>query len=387
MTVKIMDYPVIDNHCHPFPVGRMPQELERMWTLSLNHIPKKDIHESVFFQMMLRKMREYHGFDRDMPLTEVMTRCHQKYLEDTQGYTANLWQDAHLIMIIGDIGSGVVKNPKRLTSEEIVEFETVNQSIEVGKINRIEFFTEDIIAEGVSFNDFTDCFLERAQNKIVSEGLIALKSIIAYRTGLEVVPRPIRDVRTAYEAFVKNEHDRTSEKIVRDYVFLTAAKLCADLDIPLQVHAGAGDSPVCDLRLHDPILLYQGINDPRTRDTRIILLHASYPIVEHASYLASHYPNIYLDVSSMVPYLAHAAEDKLRTLLEMAPFSKLLYGSDGSATPDFLWYGAKFFKHVLEKTLNDFIEREYIDDDFARHAASLVLSENVKRIYKLHRIT
>lgn len=384
MAVEIQDYPVIDNHCHPFPIGRIPHNIERMWTLSLNQIPATDIKNSMIYQMMVREMRIFHHLDPRTPLPDVVQYCHQKYLQDPQGYTADLWKDAVIEMIIGDIGSGVKKDSIRLTEDEIDEFDELNQSIDVGKINRIEFFTDDIIAQGVPFLDFTDCFIEHAQAEIIRHGLIALKSIIAYRTGLEVIPRPVQEVHVAYDRYLKDHDDIEAEKVVRDYVFLTAAKFCSELDIPLQVHAGAGDSPVCDLRQHDPILLYQAINDPRVVDTRLILLHASYPTVEHAAYLAGQYANIYVDVSMMVPYLGHAVDHKLSEMLEVVPYSKLLYGSDGSIMPDFIWYAAKRFKQALQNTLNAFILAGYIDDDFASHAAKLVLSDNVKRIYKLN---
>lgn len=383
MAIEIQNYPVIDNHCHPFPIGRIPQQLERMWTLSLNSIPVEDIKNSMIYQMMVREMRIHHQLDAETPLNDVVKYCHQKYLQNPVEYTSDLWKDAGIEMIIGDIGSGVKKDSIRLTEDEIDAFDELNSSINVGKINRIEFFTDDIIARGVPFTDFTDCFIEYAQTEIVKHGLIALKSIIAYRTGLEVIPCPIQTVREAYSLYMNNPDNVDAEKIIRDYVFLTAAKFCSELDIPLQVHAGAGDSPVCDLRLHDPILLYQALNDPRVMDTRLILLHASYPVVEHAAYLAAQYANIYVDVSMMVPYLAHAVDSKLQAMLENVPYSKLLYGSDGSVMPDFIWYSAKHFKLALQNILNDFIEAGYIDDGFARHAARLVLSDNVKRIYKL----
>lgn len=383
MAIQIMNKPVIDNHCHPFPIERIPAQLERMWTLSLNPIPSEDLRHGLFYQMMLREVREYHGFAPDTPVRDVMQRSHEMYLADPSGYTEALWKNANLQMIIGDIGSGVKKDSKRLTAEEIADFERQSQFIQVGKVNRIEFFTEDILSDGVPYTDFQDCFIETVKRHIQEEHLIGLKSIIAYRTGLDVIPPTELQFKEAYHRFLSNRNDLEAEKVIRAHVFLTAAQLCAELDIPLQVHAGAGDAPICDLRLHDPVQLYQAINDPRARDTKIILLHASYPIVEHASYLASQYSNIYTDVSSMVPYMANAGEARLRTMLESLPFTKLLYGSDGSVKPDFLWYSAKYFKRVLQKVLNEFIEQGFIDEDFADHAADLVLSENVKRLYKL----
>ena len=117
MANEIQNYPVIDKHCHPFPIGRIPQQLERMWTLSLNSIPVEDIKNSMIYQMMVREMRIHHQLDAETPLNDVVKYCHQKYLQNPVEYTSDLWKDAGIEMIIGDIGSGVKKDSIRLTED------------------------------------------------------------------------------------------------------------------------------------------------------------------------------------------------------------------------------------------------------------------------------
>ena len=65
-----------------------------------------------------------------------------------------------------------------------------------------------------------------------------------------------------------------------------------------------------------------------------------------------------------------------------APFNKVMYGSDGGGIPDHIWFSAKYFKRVLAKTMDQFVEDQILSQSFAEEAASWILSENVKRLYK-----
>ena len=99
--------------------------------------------------------------------------------------------------------------------------------------------------------------------------------------------------------------------------------------------------------------------------------------------LLNHYTNIYADISSFCPYAGMAAEDKLLKLFEMAPLNKVCFGTDGCCIPEHTWFGAIFMKRVLAEALDRLVERGHISYDFAERSARNILSENVKRIYRL----
>lgn len=374
-------FPIIDHHCHPFPTNRIPNEWERMWTITLNNVPLEDIRNSTFFQMSIKEIGKYHGLDSDTPYEDVFKHIKNNYLKDPQSYTSQLWRDANLKMIIADIGSPVTD--KRLSKDELNEFDHINSSVSIGKINRIERVTDDLLHEELSFDEFVARFADDTKKMIFDQNLIALKSIIAYKTGLDITPLKNIEVRKGYYAYLADKKNRSAEKIIRDYTFLNGAQIAAEHDIPLQVHTGAGDSPLSNMIINNPLLLFNAINDERCKKTRIAMVHAGYPNVEYAAYLVGHYENIYLDVSSMCPFFGHAVESKLRAIFELAPFNKVLYGSDASGIPDLLWFSAKYFKRVLAKTLGSFVQDGILTEDYANKAGSMILSENTKRIYNI----
>jgi uncharacterized protein len=181
-----------------------------------------------------------------------------------------------------------------------------------------------------------------------ANGFVALKTISAYRTGLEL--ERIHDfVITALEA---NEQ--------------TGAPL------PLQIHCGFGDSDLY-LQRADPTHLKPLIE--RFRDTTFVLLHC-YPFVREAGWLAHVYGNVYFDLSLTIPHVSRA-EEAVREALELAPVSKLLYASDAARTPELYYLAAKWWREALALVLPDLFEED------ADRAALRVLRDNARELYGL----
>jgi hypothetical protein len=171
-------------------------------------------------------------------------------------------------------------------------------------------------------------------------GYAALKTIAAYRGGL----------------------DRVSEHVVEA---LAANEATGD-PLPVQVHCGFGDS---DLHLWraDPSYLKPLIE--RFRDTSFVLLHC-YPFVREAGWLAHVYGNVFFDLSLTIPHVARPAE-ALHDALELAPVSKLLYASDAARTPELYLLAATWWRDALAEVLTDEAD------------ARLILRENALALYRL----
>jgi hypothetical protein len=177
-------------------------------------------------------------------------------------------------------------------------------------------------------------------------GFVALKTIAAYRTGLEL--ERLQDaVLAALEA---NEG--------------TGAPL------PVQVHCGFGDSDL-HLARSDPSHLKPLLE--RFRETTFVLLHC-YPFVREAGWLAHVYGHVHFDLSLTIPHVARPAE-MLREALELAPVSKLLYASDAARTPELYYLAARWWREALGEVLP-----ELLGDD-AEPAARRILRENATALY------
>ena len=176
-----------------------------------------------------------------------------------------------------------------------------------------------------------------------TQGFVALKTIAAYRGGLDRVSEPVLAALEANEA--------------------TGAPL------PVQVHCGFGDSDLWLARA-DPSHLKPLIE--RFRETKFVLLHC-YPFVREAGWLTHVYGNVWFDLSLTIPHVSRPAE-ALREALELAPVSKLLYASDAARTPELYYMAAKWWREALA---------EVLPPEDAEADARAILRENALAVYGL----
>jgi len=156
-----------------------------------------------------------------------------------------------------------------------------------------------------------------------------------------------------------------------------------ELDVPIQLHTGFGDAPLIDLRDANPLHFFEVISNEELSKAKLVLVHTGYPYVEEAGYLANNYPNVYVELSEMMPFVGLGMKEKVRQLLYMAPVTKILYGSDGYNIPEIFWIAAIWGKRAISEALQELVSSETIDEDYAYKAGSFILSENAIRLYNL----
>ena len=186
-----------------------------------------------------------------------------------------------------------------------------------------------------------------------AHGFVALKTIIAYRGGLDA------------DAGDPDAHAR----------LLQALEVNRDTGdpLPVQVHTGFGD-PDLLLTRADPALLKPLVE--RFAQTPFVLLHC-YPFVREAGWLASVYPNVFVDLSLTIPHVARPSA-VVAEALELAPLSKLLYASDAVRTPELFLLASIWWRDALADVLDS-----WLPDGAAIEGGRRVLRDNATELYRL----
>ena len=380
-TIDISSIILLDNHAHPFPSGRgekMPYE--RNFTLTRMPITLENVRHTLVFQMLSRRLRRFLELPEDCTIEEMDAVRRSRLREDRKGYINALWKDAGYGGMIEDIGSPITK--QLLNGEELAEFDQDMEGLFCKKVNRLEWVAEDVIESGThSFEEFTQLYMEGIRSKVAREHLIGLKSIIAYKTGLDVKVLSEKKFREQYYLYLSDPKNRAYEKSFRDYCFCKGCEVAAELDIPLQIHTALGDAPDIDLVNANPAQLYEAVN--AFQDTKFVLIHAGYPYCEELGFMMASYDNVYGDISSMMPYASVAGETKLSAIMELAPLNKLMFGTDAGSTPEQNWYGAIEFRMYLQQVLQHLVDRDYVSESFAMEAAENIMYRNLLKLYKL----
>jgi hypothetical protein len=205
--------------------------------------------------------------------------------------------------------------------------------------------------------------LRRAIAAARANGYVALKTIAAYRGGLDL------------EALAPSSRsDRLEGAAVRTVLLaaLEANEATGD-PLPVQVHTGFGDQDLV-LSQARPGLLKPVIE--RFTQTRFVLLHC-YPFVREAGWLAHVYGNVFFDLSLTIPHVARP-DVALAEALELAPVSKLLYASDAARTPELYLLASIWWRDALAAVLPPLL-----GDDAAAVSAGMVMRANALGVYRV----
>ena len=245
----------------------------------------------------------------------------------------------------------------------------------VREIVRLEAVAEAL--PGVSAAGFAGAYaaaLERAM-----AGAVAVKSIIAYRYGLDFDPaRPgRREVTRAAGRWLRRGRTRMDDPVLLRHLIWAGV----DRGLPLQFHTGFGD-PDLDLARCDPLLMTGFLRATRDRGVSIMLLHC-YPYHRQAGYLAQAFPHVYADVGLAVNHVGARAPAVVAESLELAPFHKVLYSSDAFGLAELHHLGALLFRQAFDAVTGEWVRAgRWSAADTAR-VAELVGSGNARRVYRL----
>lgn len=324
-----------------------------------------------------RLIRDLAGFFDCEPTLEAVVEARNAAVA-SEGYTEyvrKLYADAGLNAIVFDFG---VPLPQLDVAEVKGQL-----PVTVAPIFRIEPLIADLLKTDYGWSEFKRTYDDTINEALTTGGYLGLKSIIAYRTGLDVSPLS-RNEDQGFKALdaIRRGLGGGSMKMLRDYLLCRAMEHCMDHDVPMQIHTGMGDFEV-NLVLCRPAYLMDLLRFPTFRSCNVILVHGGYPYSREAGYMANVLPRVYCDVSEGIPFAAHGARSIFSEILEMTPFSKVVYGSDGYTVPEIIYTSAKLGKQALGQVLDGLVEDGFISKGDVEEIASMILAGTANRLYKI----
>jgi uncharacterized protein len=370
--------PLIDQHCHSIRrdwqrVGIDALGWRRCFTESVRPASLvSDVPAMRGYREFLRAFAGHLGVETD----EAAIVSARDRLAASDGYLGGLLADAGVELLLVDTGYA---EEVMLPAEDLA----TATGVEVRAVIRIERLAERVLAEPRAASTPTG-FADAVSQAIEAEldaSAIGMKSIAAYRSGLDLASSSAAEVRAAL-ADRASQARRLDDPALVGLVLRTAAEIGQARGIPLQIHTGFGDD---DLRLSasDPSLLRPLLRDGRLDGCPIVLLHC-YPFVREAAYIASLYPNVSMDLSLAIPLLGGAgARAALAAALELCPTTKLLAGTDGHSYPEMHWRGAMLWRDALAAVMGGEVEADRMGSGEAVEIGAAILSGNARRLYRI----
>jgi predicted TIM-barrel fold metal-dependent hydrolase len=355
---------LIDNHAHPVePLSEsvITDSFADYFTegaLSVAHA-----RNTLNYRAALAVLSEQFDGDTEAKLLE------QRASVDLESYSRELIAQTNTETILVDDGYPDVSP---------TEFQAYTDTT-VRPILRLEPIIERLVPAHESFDDFVDAFRTNVEDALAGE-YVALKSIIAYRTGLDIANPDRNTAEHAFERLRTNWDGRIADPIVLDHLLHEATSIAGEYDVPIQLHTGFGDADAHP-RFVDPAYAYDFLRSHP--DASIVLLHAGYPYVRNSGYVTSTLDNVYLDISLAIPFIQHGCKPLLEHVLELTPTTKLLYASDASSVPELYVLAANRIRADLAAVLERLVNDGFLTETYAITIAENILRENAIQLYDL----
>ena len=337
--------PIIDNHAHPLLT---PDALHQHPLMSITTEASGDaIHAAKTSLSHLRGVRQLASVLKcEQNWEAVVAAIEQKRIDSPFDWVTQCLAGIETILVDDGLDNQDESQDydwhddyTRSSCKRIVRVERVAGEIikELGAgLDRSSQSLETV------FDQFLATFDERVNEAVEDPEVVGFKSIVCYRTGLDV-PRSVdvAAVRKAFvarftepgtlEAFQRLEHVELNDLVVHrtaQHIRDSASRRKK----PFQFHTGLGDNDIT-LTTASPAHLQEFIR--AYPSVPIVLLHASYPYMREAGYLASVYENVYADIGEVFPFVSQDGQERVvRQVLELCPWSKILWSTDGHWFPE-----------------------------------------------------
>lgn len=377
--LDLTSIPVVDNHCHPVLLEQRMEALRFRAYFTEASDPafaEQHVANSVYYLWMLRQLAMFFGCQSKNDEEEVLSARNQL---DADTLIEHLYRAARIDTLILDIAHPL---PEICTAPE-----RMGQlgHCRVARMLRLETLMQSLVVESRDFDELEARYSHALVN-LRAHGYVALKSIVAYRTGLNIKQWSKDQAVVSFKearATIQHGKLRIQQKALIDYLLHIAFRYAAEQEMPVQFHTGYGDNDT-DMRLGNPLHLRDVLENSAYQGMRVVLLHESYPYTQLGAYLAAVYPHVYFDLSYTIPFV-----DRLEMLaftrqaLSVAPASKLMYSSDGIFLPEMHWAAAVRGRSVLGQVLDEMIEYDEIDEEQGYLLARQVLRDTAYAVYRL----
>ncbi|KAM0279251.1 hypothetical protein ACHAQH_004708 [Verticillium albo-atrum] len=395
----IQNTPIIDNHAHPLlnldAIGRYP-------LLSIVTEAHGDaIHASLTSLAHLRAVKQLSTVLKCESTWEaVVNAVEQKRIGDYDAWVAECLTGIESVLVDDGLdGEDNVypytyfdehtpSSAKRIVRIELIAASIINahcpEQVSGRKTSQDVAFAFDQVLE-----EFDLAILRATFDTEV----VGFKSVICYRTGLAIPRKPdVAAARRAFEGIYRTHTQGTDKAFTRvdheglnEFFVHRLASVIRDGEAPvkkpIQFHTGLGDNDIT-LTSASPAHLQEFIREYPT--VPIVLLHASYPYTREAGYLATVYANVYADIGEIFPFLSQDGQEiAVRQILELCPWSKILWSTDGHWFPETYLLAVLQVKEVFGKVLEEYVRKRHITWQQGRQLVQDVFFNNSNKLYHL----
>jgi len=213
----------------------------------------------------------------------------------------------------------------------------------------------------------------------VDAGAAGFKMGLAYNRRIEYGDPPMKRVVHAFEhgILAAPPEEKTA---YQDFMVNRLCRLCADTDLPLQIHTGMqavaghveGEGSV--LENTKPTLLTGLFR--RHPDLRVDLFHGGYPWIVQAGLMAKYFPNVYVNGCWLPQISPSAYRQALTSWIETVPANKIFAWGGDHQFLEHTYASLMLAKDIIAEVLSSLVAKGYFGMDQALFVARRILHDN-----------
>ena len=384
VTLHFSDNPVIDNHCHTLDPQKAildSASLAHEFYHGMKDIPQRGVHPRRWeasealrqhlpnlgvVQTMIFQLSKLLGCAPELDAVAAARNHHTS--QSFSDYAKLLYQDAGIVGTVLDSGL-----PPDDTLIELIP----------GKVMRLFQMStaiQQLLPNATSYRELLQSYQNSLDHAVRQHGFIGVKTHVAEEVGFGVEP-----ITFTEDLFVTAKAgDAEAYKQLYLAIFTETLRQCQELRIPMHLHTGTTgglwDGAISNA---DPFRNIPLLKRPEFIQTRVVLLHGSYPWFQHASMVAHALPHVWVDLSWTTPWSALRLVESWRDVISVMPLSKLMTGSGGHGTPEIAWLSAKITKIALQRVLEDNVTLGLLASKQANQIGKMILHDNAAQLYDL----
>ena len=224
--------------------------------------------------------------------------------------------------------------------------------------------------------------LETTFNKTVKDGIVGVKSALAYSRRI-YYPLPTKKQAEAAFAKLKSGKPFTREDLypLQNYMMHQVCKLVDKHNLPFQFHTGlqtGSGNTITNSKPTDLVNLIMAY--PKVK---FVIFHGSYPYGHELSTMAKNFPNVYIDMCWLHIISPKIARESLSEWIETVPANKITgFGGDYRYVEG-VYSHAEMAREGIAEVLAEKVLRGYLTETDARELAVKLLRNNAIDLYRL----
>jgi hypothetical protein len=249
----------------------------------------------------------------------------------------------------------------------------------------VGWLEETYAVEIRSLNDWLEVF-ERELDENITNGIVGLKSALAYHRPIRFEEVSLEDAATAFRQALEERRRRSPDhnigllipETVQDYVMHHVLSAANERGLFIQFHTGLLEGNRGILSNSNPELLENLFSKyPRVR---FDLFHIGYPYWGVTAALAKSYSNVFIDMCWSHIISPVSARNALSDFLDAVPFNKISGFGGDYAIVDAIYGHLKIARENIARVLAEKIGERTLTFSQAGKVAERLLHDNPKEI-------